>query len=815
MGFCAFLIFVMAWFPTVYNAEVQTCNTYEDCLYCKSPNYSGCNCDWALYNNVKFQPGCLSRSGIYNIQSYTCYTSTVGTDGYMVYSQCPKNTTLNVTSVITTTTTKPRNPDNQFCNSYVDCSYCPSIYASGCSCDWLLYNNYVNSKACLSSSNINIEDFTCFFQENIAGTLVYKQCPKYNKTSTTMMPTTTTQVTTSTTSPYTTTLPPQTTEISEPPPNIPPLVKLDINNGEYCTRTFQGFDSMSFRIFTDSYLNEPTYSNKRGCNGTVFAIQSIVTYKWYGWACPWELNKGCSMEFNGDYYYLLCATGCYNKSQCTSIPANAYYTTPGNCDYDCLSNFQMLSNGTCVPSLQHATTSNTPEQTTTVTSFTLQQTSDVFTTTMAVPTSSCTSYSQCSSCPSKKTYGCAQISIVQRDANGNALTVISSYTPPNMVQYKCVYQEFSLNQWYYCLVVDVTTQTPTLQITSTISTSSTTPYFTSTTSIVPTYARSSSSSSYSTTVIPATTMPPYSNNYSTTAIPASTVPPPSMLPSIQPLSKVMLGPEEYCLSFYNGFDASAFKLQDNTPIFSNTKGCNGSWFAKLNDWNQWTGFVCPWEINKGCNVISNNGYYVVCDSGCYSKATCTTCGTGAYEIVPCTTTSNRVCAKYELNITPSNDSRTCLNYSDCDHCPRVGYLGLNDFNVWGCAGHDVRLSFLETYTQTFTSTYALMANHCVYYTNATYAMFCPECFPCPTGTYETAPCTNTTNRVCTNCTECNSTMYETSPCTNTTNRVCNARESPTVTSNNEMTIIIAASVTAGTVAAVGGVLGILAAFSIL
>lgn len=799
MGSFAFLIYVIAWLPIALGDEVQTCETYQDCLYCKSPNYSGCNCDWSLYNNVLFQKSCLSRSGIYNIQSYTCYTSTVGTDGYMVFAQCPKNSTTNKTSVVSTTTTKPRNPDNQFCNSYLDCQYCPSIYASGCSCDWLLYNNYVNSKACLSSSNINIEDYTCFFQENIAGTLVYKQCPKFNKTSTTMLSTTTTILTTTPT-PTTTLAPPQTTTISGPPPDIPPMVKLDVNNGEYCTGTYEGFDTLAFRIFTDSYLNEPTYSNKRGCNGTMFAVQSVVTYKWYGWACPWELNKGCSMEFNGEYYYLLCATGCYNKSKCASAPANAYHTTPGNCDYDCLSNFQMLSNGTCVPVTQYSAISSTPEETTTVTSPSTHSTSAFSTTTMAVPSSSCTSYSQCSSCPSKKTYGCAQVSIVQRDANGNAISVISSYTPPNMVEYKCMYQEISLNQWYYCLV-ESTLQYSTSHSSTTTPTSSTTIF----------YSTTSSTTSYSTSTMLYSTP---TTLYSTTAIPATTMPPPPMLPNIQPLSKVMVGVEEYCLSFYNGFDASAFKLQYN-PGFSNTKGCNGSWFAKLNDWNQWTGFVCPWEINKGCNVISNNEYYVVCDSGCYSKATCKTCGAGAYETVPCTTTSNRVCAQYELNVTPSNDTRKCYNYTDCNHCPRVGFLGQNDFNVWGCAGHDIRLSFLETQTQSFTSSYALMANHCVYYTNATYATFCPECFPCPTETYETAPCTNTTNRVCTKCIECNSTMHETSPCTNTTNRVCNTADSPAVTSNDEMTIIIAASVTAGTVAAVGGVLGILAALSIL
>ena len=74
------------------------------------------------------------------------------------------------------------------------------------------------------------------------------------------------------------------------------------------------------------------------------------------------------------------------------------------------------------------------------------------------------------------------------------------------------------------------------------------------------------------------------------------------------------------------------------PVFSNDRGCNGSWFARLNDWNQWVGFVCPWRLNEGCTVISSNGYYVVCDSGCYNKAQCATCAAGAYETALCTST---------------------------------------------------------------------------------------------------------------------------------------------------------------------------------
>ena len=87
-----------------------------------------------------YQKVCLSALGINNIQSYACYTSTVVTNGYMVYTQCPKNNATTeapatTNSIIPTSTTKSRNPDNQNCTTYVDCLYCPSIYASGCSCD--------------------------------------------------------------------------------------------------------------------------------------------------------------------------------------------------------------------------------------------------------------------------------------------------------------------------------------------------------------------------------------------------------------------------------------------------------------------------------------------------------------------------------------------------------------------------------------------------------------------------------------------------------------------------------------------------------
>jgi hypothetical protein len=358
-------------------------------------------------------------------------------------------------------------------------------------------------------------------------------------------------------------------------------------------------------------LGEPTYSNKRGCNGTMFAVQSVVTNNWYGWACPWELNKGCSMEYNGAYYYLLCVTGCYNKLQCLNAPANSYYTGPGTsnvtCPYACLPAYYMLGNGTCVPNL---------------------------------PTTS--------------------------------------------------------------------TSTPIVITTST--------------TMVPT------------TMMPTTTTMPLTT---TTVMYTTTIAPPPMMPNIQPFTKVVVDTNQYCVSSYIGFDASAFKMPDalylGDPVYSNKRGCNGTWFARLNAFNQWVGFVCPWRLNEGCNVINSSGYYVVCDSGCYNKAQCATCAAGAYETAPCTSTSNRVCTQYQANVIPSADLRTCNKYSDCDHCPRNGYLGQSDYNVWGCAGHELRMSFFGTETQSFTSTYVLMANYCVYYTNATYAEFCPECFSCQPG----------------------------------------------------------------------------------
>jgi len=381
----------------------------------------------------------------------------------------------------------------------------------------------------------------------------------------------------------------------------------------------------------------------------------------------------------------------------------------------------MLLNGACVPISQQLITSSTQvasmqSTSSVVSSSNLLPTTTVSTTTIMVPTFSCISYSQCSFYPSKVTSGCSQSSIVQRDVNGNAVSIINSYTPQNMVQYKCVYQDFALNQWYYCLV-DVTSSyiTSAFQSTSTSITSSTT--------LAPTTS----------TLLTTTSMAPTT----TTVIPTTTLPPPPMLPNIAPLSKVVVGIEEYCLSYYIGFDASVFKMPDITyqgaPVFSNNRGCNGSWFARLNDWNQWVGFVCPWKLNEGCNVINSSGYYVVCDGGCYNKAQCATCAAGAYETAPCTSTSNRVCTQYQANVIPSADLRTCNKYSDCDHCPRNGYLGQSDYNVWGCAGHELRMSFFGTETQSFTSSYVLMANYCVYYTNATYAEFCPECFSCKPG----------------------------------------------------------------------------------
>ena len=260
----------------------------------------------------------------------------------------------------------------QNCSVYQDCQYsnCNNTVMYGCNCDWRVYNGIPFDFGCINMQVPHIVKNTCY-QAVIDGIyLIYAQCPpkgsnntiKFN-TSTMPIPTTAVITTLAPATTSTTTAVPGTTSAyvptttkdpslpPDPPSNIPGLVKVGVGVGEYCANLYTGFDSSSLRMPEALYLGEPVYSNVRGCNGTWFALLSVVTNRWYGFVCPWEMNKGCTVINNGGYY-IVCDSGCSAKSQCVPAPANAYYigagSSVGNCPYNCQDNYEKLGNGSCV-----------------------------------------------------------------------------------------------------------------------------------------------------------------------------------------------------------------------------------------------------------------------------------------------------------------------------------------------------------------------------------------------------------------------------------------------------------------------------------
>jgi len=168
---------------------------------------------------------------------------------------------------------------------YASCNeiYQPThtVYQMGCSC----LTTWDAPWTCRSVYGEPVADYNCYKYVKYPNNANYYTIPCPSNNVTIILPTTssTTSVTTSTTQPPTTTSLAPTTTSAAPPPNIPPLAKVDVGNGEYCVNTYQGFDTLSFPIYTNAYLGEPTYSNKRGCNGTMFAVQSVVTNKGVVW----------------------------------------------------------------------------------------------------------------------------------------------------------------------------------------------------------------------------------------------------------------------------------------------------------------------------------------------------------------------------------------------------------------------------------------------------------------------------------------------------------------------------------------------------
>jgi hypothetical protein len=71
----------------------------------------------------------------------------------------------------------------------------------------------------------------------------------------------------------------------------------------------------------------------------------------------------------------------------------------------------------------------------------------VTTTALTNPRFTCTMYKNCSYCPSTFTSGCSGVNVVQRFPNGMLGVIMPRYTPPGMMQGKCVYLE---NTWKYC-----------------------------------------------------------------------------------------------------------------------------------------------------------------------------------------------------------------------------------------------------------------------------------------------------------------------------------------------------------------------------
>lgn len=133
-----------------------------------------------------------------------------------------------------------------------------------------------------------------------------------------------------------------------------------------------------------------------------------------------------------------------------------------------------------------------------------------------------------------------------------------------------------------------------------------------------------------------------------------------------------------------------------------------------------------------------------CTSGFYESTPClvrdrvcspcaAACGPGTYQTSACTVSSNRVC-------TPCPGASYCPNGSVALPC------------ATSCPVNNYRLSVC----------------------NSTADQVCRQCSVCGTGTYETTPCTQLTNRVCSTCrtTPCGAGFYMLTACTNKTDLVC-------------------------------------------
>lgn len=152
--------------------------------------------------------------------------------------------------------------------------------------------------------------------------------------------------------------------------------------------------------------------------------------------------------------------------------------------------------------------------------------------------------------------------------------------------------------------------------------------------------------------------------------------------------------------------------------------------------------MCPWELNKGCTVVADSGYYLVCASGCSAKTQCAPVAANAYYTGPGTTALNcpyncqdnfymlengtcvRVPGALELPV-PTSSIRRCYAYNDCNHCPRAPYKGTSFYNVWGCSGYELRLSAYGN-TYLLLGDIVLLRAYCIYYTNDTDVHYCPE-----------------------------------------------------------------------------------------
>jgi len=164
-----------------------------------------------------------------------------------------------------------------------------------------------------------------------------------------------------------------TTTPSFPLP-IQPLKRISVSVGEYCT-DFRP-SSIDLRGVWDCGL----ISNTFGCNGS----WALTGYN--GVVCPWEFGQGCSASIYPNWEteacYVNCESGCLNKSKCTNLPKNAYFTGVGdyndnNCTWLCNSDYYQVAQE-CVKD----ETKNTPQPPST----TIKR---------------CLSYLDCSHCPIK------------------------------------------------------------------------------------------------------------------------------------------------------------------------------------------------------------------------------------------------------------------------------------------------------------------------------------------------------------------------------------------------------------------------------